>query len=400
MTDSAQNAAATDQQANRPGGKRKLFLFILLAVVLLVVLGVYLYHTLYGQYHESTDDAYVSGNLVQITPQISGTVTRIAVDDGDRVEAGQTLVWFDGSDTQVALQSAEANLAKTVREVRGLYSNVDSFRAQVAARRTDVQRARADYQRRQKLAQSGAISREELAHARDQLSSAESALTAAQQQLDTNRALIDDTQIASHPDVLAAAAQLRQAFLNDARTTLVAPVSGYVAQRTVQVGARVQPGAALMAVVPLDEVWIDANFKETQLRGMRIGQPVEIESDLYGEDVIYHGTVESLGVGTGSAFSLLPAQNATGNWIKIVQRLPVRISLKPDNLEAHPLRIGLSTSVDVDLHDQSGMQLSAQPREEPRFSTEVYDEQMHAANALIERTIHANGPSDGGVAQN
>lgn len=400
MTDSAQNAATTDEPGSRPGGKRKLFLFILTVVVLLAVLGVFLYQTLYGQYHESTDDAYVSGNLVQITPQISGTVTRIAVDDGDRVEAGQPLVWLDPSDTEVALQSAEANLAKTVRQVRGLYSNVDSIKAQVAARRTDVQRARSDYQRRQKLAKSGAISDEELAHARDQLSSAENALISAQQQLDTSQALTNDTKIASHPDVMAAAAQLRQAFLNHSRTGIVAPVSGYVAQRTVQVGGRVQPGAALMAVVPLEEVWIDANFKETQLSGMRIGQPVEVESDLYGDEVIFHGTVESLGVGTGSAFSLLPAQNATGNWIKIVQRLPVRIRLEQDNLDEHPLRIGLSTAVNVDLHDQSGAQLSSQRMQGPRFSTVVYDEQLQAANALIERTIHANGPSDGGVAQN
>ncbi|SHL88105.1 efflux RND transporter periplasmic adaptor subunit [Phytopseudomonas punonensis] len=387
----------TDSQAtsaNPNSGKRKRLLIGLGVIVVLCSAAVFAYHELYGRFYEETDDAYVGGNLVQITPQIIGTVTRIAVDDGDYVEAGQPLVWLDPADTQVAQQSAEANLARTVRQVRGLFSNVDSYKAQVAARKIDVQRAKADYQRRAALAGKGAISREELAHAQDTLNSAQSALTSAEQQLDTNKALVDDTVIASHPDVKSAAAQLRQAFLNNARSTLVAPVSGYVAQRSVQVGSRIQPGTALMAVVPLHEVWIDANFKETQLREMRIGQPVTVEADLYGDDVTYQGHVESLGVGTGSAFSLLPAQNASGNWIKIVQRLPVRIRLDDEALEKHPLRIGLSTTVTVDLHDQSGAQLTTQMPKDARFSTAVYDAPLGEADALIERIIHDNGPQN------
>ncbi len=362
--------------------------------------GYTLYHLFYGRFHESTDDAYVNGNLVQITPQIAGTVVSIGADDGDYVEQGQVLVRFDPSDSEVALQNAEANLAKTVRQVRGLYSNVDSYKAQVASRKTDVERARSDFQRRQKLAQGGAISQEELSHARDTLTSAQAALTSAQQQLDTNAALVDDTDVASHPDVKAAAAQMRQAYLDEARSSLVAPVSGYVAQRSVQVGSRVQPGTPLMAVVPLEQIWIDANFKETQLRDMRIGQPVEVESDLYGSEVRYRGTVESLGVGTGTAFSLLPAQNASGNWIKIVQRLPVRIRLEQDNLKKHPLRIGLSTDVTVDLHDQDGELLAQKPLEQPRFSTDVYERQLAEADALIEQIIQRNAPGSraGGVA--
>ncbi|CAH0299879.1 MULTISPECIES: efflux RND transporter periplasmic adaptor subunit [unclassified Pseudomonas] len=393
MTDSQANAA------NPNSGKRKRLLIGLGIIVVLCSAAIFAYHELYGRFYEETDDAYVGGNLVQITPQITGTVTRIAVDDGDYVEAGQPLVWLDPADTQVAQQSAEANLARTVRQVRGLYSNVDSYKAQVASRKIDVQRAKADYQRRVTLASKGAISREELAHAQDTLNSAQSALTSAQQQLDTNQALVDDTVIASHPDVKSAAAQLRQAFLNNARSTLVAPVSGYVARRSVQVGSRIQPGTALMAVVPLHEVWIDANFKETQLREMRIGQPVTVEADLYGDDVTYQGQVESLGVGTGSAFSLLPAQNASGNWIKIVQRLPVRIRLDDEALDKHPLRIGLSTTVTVDLHDQSGAQLTTQMPKEARFSTAVYDAPLGEADALIERIIHANGPQNANPAK-
>ncbi|WP_287030703.1 HlyD family efflux transporter periplasmic adaptor subunit [Pseudomonas sp. UBA6310] len=406
MADSTPNTVehagnnGAEQNDNKSSGKRRTLLIGLALLVILAVLGVYLYHLFYGRFHESTDDAYVNGNLVQITPQITGTVVSIGADDGDYVEQGQVLVRFDPSDSEVALQSAEANLAKTVRQVRGLYSNVDSYKAQVASRKTDVERARSDFQRRQKLAQGGAISQEELSHARDTLTSAQSALTSAQQQLDTNVALVDETDIASHPDVKAAAAQMRQAYLDEARSSLVAPVSGYVAQRSVQVGARVQPGTPLMAVVPLEQIWIDANFKETQLRDMRIGQPVEVEADLYGSDVRYRGTVESLGVGTGTAFSLLPAQNASGNWIKIVQRLPVRIRLEQDNLKKHPLRIGLSTDVNVDLHDQDGELLAQKPLEQPSFSTDVYERQLAEADALIEQIIQRNAPGTraGGVA--
>ncbi|WP_263144894.1 HlyD family efflux transporter periplasmic adaptor subunit [Pseudomonas sp. RIT-PI-AD] len=395
-------AANADQDAPKGNPrKRKLLLIGLVVVVLLAGLGVYLYHVLYGRFHENTDDAYINGNLVQITPQVTGTVVSIAADDGDFVQQGQELVRFDPSDSEVALQSAEANLAKTVRQVRGLYSNVDSYKAQVASRRVEVERARSDYARRQKLAQGGAISQEELSHSRDALTSAQSALTSAQQQLDTNSALVDETEVASHPDVKAAAAQMRQAYLNQARSSLIAPVSGYVAQRSVQVGSRVQPGTPLMAVVPLEQIWVDANFKETQLRDMRIGQPVEVHTDLYGDDVRYRGRVESLGVGTGTAFSLLPAQNASGNWIKIVQRLPVRIRLEPDNLKEHPLRIGLSTDVTVDLHDQDGELLAQKPLSQPRFATDVYERQLAEADALIERIIRSNAPAgrDAGMAR-
>jgi membrane fusion protein (multidrug efflux system) len=197
--------------------------------------------------------------------------------------------------------------------------------------------------------------------------------------------------VASHPDVQAAAAKFRAAYLDDERTTLVAPVTGYVAMRSVQLGQRVAPGSPLMAVVPLHQVWIDANFKETQLTHMRIGQPVEIESDVYGGAVTYKGKVESLGIGTGSAFSLLPAQNATGNWIKIVQRIPVRVVFTdPTQLDKHPLRIGMSLNVDVNLHDQNGPMLSQQPPTQPAFSTDVYEKQAAKADAEIAQIIHAN----------
>jgi membrane fusion protein (multidrug efflux system) len=360
-------------------------------VVLLGIIAWALWYFLDGRWYEGTDDAYVNGNIVQITPQLPGTVVSIGADDGDRVHAGDVLVRLDPSDAEVALAEAKANLANTVRKVRGLYSSVNGAQADVAARKTAVDKARADYKRRVALAKSGAISTEELAHASDALTTAESALITSQQQYQTSKVLVDDTVVASHPDVQVAAAKLRAAYLDDARASLVAPVDGYVAKRSVQVGQRVLPGAALMAVVPLHGVWVDANFKETQLTKMRIGQPVEIESDVYGGSVKYKGKVQSLGVGTGSAFSLLPAQNATGNWIKIVQRIPVRVVFDdPAMLEKHPLRLGMSVTVDVSLHDQNGPTLAQKSPTRPAFSTDVYKQQLVTADATINRIIHAN----------
>ncbi len=370
---------------------RGLLLRLLGIVVLLGIIAWALWYFLDGRWYEGTDDAYVNGNVVQITPQLPGTVVSIGADDGDLVHAGDVLVQLDPSDADVALAEAKANLANTVRKVRGLYSSVSGAQADVAARKTAVDKARADYNRRVALAKSGAISAEELSHASDALTTAENALITSQQQYQTSKVLVDDTVVSSHPDVQVAAARLRAAFLDDARATLVAPVDGYVAKRSVQVGQRVQPGAALMAVVPLHGVWVDANFKETQLTHMRIGQPVTIESDVYGGKVEYKGKVQSLGVGTGSAFSLLPAQNATGNWIKIVQRIPVRIVFdNPEQLKAHPLRLGMSLAVDVNLHDQRGPTLAQQSPTQPVFSTDVYKQQLAKADAAIAEIIHAN----------
>ncbi|BCJ07524.1 HlyD family efflux transporter periplasmic adaptor subunit [Mitsuaria sp. RG] len=370
--------------------KRKVWLLALLLILVLAGAGTWAWYSLVGRWYESTDDAYVNGNVVEITPLVTGTVTSIGADDGDLVHAGQVLLQFDPADSEVALQSAEAKLARTVRQVRGLYSNVDSLKAQLQTRQAELQKAQQDYNRRKVLADSGAIAAEEVAHSRDDLTVAQAAVNSARQQLNTSTALVDDTVVSSHPEVMAAAADLRQAYLDHARTTLVAPVTGYVAKRTVQLGQRLQPGTTTMAVIPLDEVWIDANFKETQLRDMRIGQPVEITADLYGSEVRYTGTVDSLGAGTGSAFALLPAQNATGNWIKIVQRVPVRIHLDPEQLKKHPLRIGLSTVTEVDLHDQSGPALAQQPPQQASYTTQVYDRQLVEADDLIARLIHEN----------
>jgi membrane fusion protein (multidrug efflux system) len=386
------------QDTNNPR-KRKVMLSILTIMVILAGAGVWGYHQFFGRWSESTDDAYVNGNVVEITPLVTGTVVSIGADDGDLVHEGQVLVNFDPNDAEVGLQSAQANLARTVRQVRGLYSNVDGMKAQVNAQQAEVQKAQDNFNRRKNLAAGGAISQEELSHARDDLTSEQNALANAQQQLKTTSALVDDTVVSSHPDVMSAAAQLRQAYLNNARSTLIAPVTGYVAKRTVQLGQRVQPGTALMAVIPLDQLWIDANFKETQLRDLGIGKPVDIEADLYGSDVKYSGTIDSLGAGTGSAFALLPAQNATGNWIKIVQRVPVRIHINAEELAKHPLRVGLSTQVDVNLRDQSGPVLAQQPPQKASFSTSIYDRQLAEADAMITQLIHDNSAAVSKTAQ-
>lgn len=379
----------TTQSPVRPG-RRKRNLLILLLVLLLIAAGTLAWYLLYGRYYESTDDAYVNGNLVALTPQITGTVTQVAVDDGDFVRQGQPLVLLDPNDTQIALQQAEADLASTVRQVRGLYSTADNYRAQVAAKRVALKTAESDFARRSKIFASGAISAEDLAHYRDAVTSAQSDLAAAEQALKTNQAMVDDTVIDSHPEIKTAVAALRQRYLDNARTTILAPVSGYVAKRTVQLGMRVTSGTTLLSIVPLNQVWVDANFKESQMQAMRLGQKVTLSADLYGDDVTYHGRIQSLGIGTGSAFSLLPAQNASGNWIKIVQRLPVRIALDPHDMQKHPLRIGLSMDVRVDIRDTDGHLLPQKTVDRPRFTTDVYATAMAGADPLVAKILHEN----------
>lgn len=393
-TDSAPPSPAAPPAAKRSGTRRRAL--IILAVVAVVALVAWLlFYFGYARFHQDTDDAYVKGNIVSIVPQTPGTVISIDADDGMRVEAGQPLVHLDPNDARVAYDQAVANLAGTVRQVRGFYSNVESGQADLSTRQVQLAQARDDVRRREGLVASGAVSREELAHARDLLRGAEAALSASKGQLSRSSALVDSTTVGKQPQVEAAASQLRQAYLNLQRAAIVAPVTGYVAQRAVQLGQRVQPGTTLMTIVPLEQVWVEANFKETQLTSMRIGQPVEVHADLYGGDITYSGKVSSLGLGTGSAFSLLPAQNATGNWIKIVQRLPVRIDLDPKQLAAHPLRIGLSMSVDVDIHDADGAVLAASATRgnTPLLATRAYDHQMADADALITSTIEANLPA-------
>jgi len=345
------------------------------------------------RYSVYTDDAYVSGNVVQITPQISGTVVAIGADNTQFVKAGQPLVRLDQADAKVSLQESEAKLARTVRQVRNQFSTSSELQANVQVRRTDLAKAQSDYDRRARLQRSGAISEEELQHASDAVKAAQAALAAAQQQLAANRAWIDGTTIQSNPSVRDAAAAVHAAYLNYVRTVLPAPVSGFVARRDVQLGERVSTGTPLMAVVPLNEVWVDANFKESQLGTMRVGQPVTLISDLYGGKTVFHGRVVGFGAGTGSAFSLLPAQNATGNWIKIVQRVPVRIALDPRELAQHPLQIGLSMKAYVNVRDDGGQRLPEVASNDHDYSTDVFQSVATQADQMVQQIIAANDPS-------
>jgi membrane fusion protein (multidrug efflux system) len=300
------------------------------------------------------------------------------------------VVVLDAADTQTALDEAKAALAQTVRRVRQLYANSDALRATVAQRRAEWRRAQEDLQRRAGLPDARALAEEDLKHAQIQVETAAAALRVAEQQLAASEALVSRTTVPTHPDVKQAAAKLGEAYLAAQRAAVVAPVTGYIAKRSVQLGQQVAPGAPLLAIVPLAQVWVDANFKETQLEHVRIGQPVMLTSDVYGSAVTYHGSVIGLGSGTGSAFALLPPQNATGNWIKVVQRLPVRIRLDPRELAAHPLRVGLSMNVSIDTHDRSGPVLANAPSVEAALETKAYEHALADAARLEREIVQAN----------
>ncbi len=396
-------------QAN-PARKKALAAVAAAVVVAGIAYGIY--WTLVLNHFESTDNAYVQGNVVQITPQVGGTVVAINADDTDHVKAGQLLVRLDPADARIALDQAEAQLAQTVREVRTLYANNSTLRAQIASRAADLARAQSDQARaqddvlrRSPLVATGAVGKEEFNHVAAQLeasksgvAAAQSAVLAAREQLASNQTLTDGTAVEQHPNVLRAAGHVREAYLALKRADLLAPVDGFVAKRSVQLGQRVQAGAPLMSVIALNQVWVEANFKESQLQNLRIGQPVALAADVYGRRVEYRGSIEGLGAGTGSAFALLPAQNATGNWIKVVQRVPVRITLDPRDLAEHPLRVGLSMDARVDISKTDGRMLADAARASVVAQTSVFDQNDSAADAQVRRIIGANGGRAGRVA--
>ena len=376
--------------SEKPTSPRRRWMAILAAIVLVGGLGWGLYWLFYGRYFESTDDAYVGGDIVAITSQEAATVLAIHADNTQSVTRGQLLVELDPSTANVNLQAAEADLARTIRSVRAEFSKLDGQRSQVAAAQVQLSQAQADYRRRAGSADDGAVLPEEISHARDAVKAARAALDAAQSESSQTQAAVEGTDIATNPAVLAAMARLRSAAIVVGHMTLIAPVSGVVAQRSVQLGQQIAAGTPLMAVVPLDNVWVDANFKEDQLSDMHVGQPVTVTADIYGGSVTYHGKVEGLGAGSGSAFALLPPQNASGNWIKIVQRVPVRILLDPAELRRHPLRVGLSVDVEVDVRQQTGSTVGARlslPR------ADIGDRGDKLANRLIAQILAQNGGS-------
>ena len=386
---------------NSNGSRRQRGFLILGAVIVIAGLAYGAYWFFDARFYESTDDAYVSGNIVTITSRENATVVALHADNTQTVRRGQLLVEMDPAVVNVNLAAAEANLARAVRTVKGEFSHAASSDAQLAQAQVALALARTDYQRRQQASTDGAVSVEELAHARDSVRAAEAAVAAAKGGHDQTLSQIEGTDVANNPDVLSAEAALRTAVIAQSHMRIVAPVDGVIAQRTVQLGQQVAAGTPLMAVVPLSDVWVDANFKEVQLQDMRIDQPVTITADIYGGKVTYHGRVEGLGAGSGSAFALLPPQNASGNWIKIVQRVPVRIALDPQELAAHPLRVGLSVTASISIKDTSGPLVTSKVGN-AGTRADLGDDSKGRADAIIARILAENGAtqtSDTGAAR-
>jgi len=391
-TESAKTSANDSGMAAKDSAKRRRALLIVASVFILAGLLWFLLWFFVLSTRVKTDNAYVGGNQVAISAQVPGTVVAILADDTQHVEAGQVLVKLDSTDADTRLAQARSALAQAVRGVRQQTSSASSADAQVVAAKLDLKKAEADLQRRLPLIAAQAESPEIVQHLRDGVEQARAAVNAAEAQSAAAHAAIEGTDVAQNPVVLQARANFRAAWVAAQRNAIYAPVSGYVAERSVQLGNSVQPGQQLMTVVPLHDLWIDANFKESQLRHIRIGQPAKIVSDLYGGDAVYHGQVVGLGAGTGSVFSLLPAQNATGNWIKVVQRVPVRIALDNKELDRHPLRIGLSTDVTVDIRHDQGSVLATAAAPQPVAQTDVYEQMASKADAEAEQIIRANLP--------
>ncbi|HHR5901628.1 TPA: multidrug efflux MFS transporter periplasmic adaptor subunit EmrA [Providencia alcalifaciens] len=383
------NSIEEHQKTNKEN-KRTLWMIIatIIIVLLFVAYGVYWFLVL--RFQEYTDDAYVSGLQIPIVSQTTGNVTQVNFENTDLVKAGDVLVVLDKTNAQLAYEQAKHDLASTVRKTKELYINGDQYQAQIQQNRVSLAQAQKDYQRRAALGRSGTISKEDLQHSQEAVQLAQAALDISIQQYNANRALLRNTALKNQPAVQQAADSVRSAWINLQRTEIKSPMTGYVSRRNVQVGSQVSSQSSLMAIVPVQPVWVDANFKETQLENVRIGQPVTINSDFYGSNVSYKGTVVGLDMGTGSAFSLLPAQNATGNWIKVVQRLPVRVELDPEQVAKYPLRIGLSMNVTIDIKDQNGPVLSEVQRTTPAFESDVLVLKLNDVDQVINTIISDN----------
>ncbi|MGN6482318.1 HlyD family secretion protein [Luteibacter sp.] len=379
----------TDEEHPKKKRRKVIILSVIAAVFILAGLAWLLLYIFVFTQREKTDDAYVKGDMVTISSRVGGTVVEVAVEETERVHAGQVLIKLDPVDANVALMNAEGELAQAVREAQAKIQQANQADAAIPQRRAQYEQARDEYNRRHPLLERRAVSAEEVDTGKRQMQQAYAALQAAEREAAAAHAQVDGTTVENYPAVIQARSQFRNAWVNNGRNAIVSPIEGYAARRQVQVGQRIQAGQDLLTVVPLQDLWVDGNFKETQLENIRIGQPVKITTDMYS-DMEYHGKVVGLNAGTGSAFSLLPAENATGNWIKVVQRLPVRISIDPEDLRKHPLRVGLSTYVTVDTHDRDGRVLADTPRSKPLATTNVYEQEMGQADERAEAIIREN----------
>ena len=380
----------TPTSSNNKSQKRKKGLSIFILLLLLIAIGSAAYWFFFIKGFEETEDAYVSGNQVMVSAQVAGNISKINVDNMDPVQAGDVLLELDDTNAKLSFEQAKSNLANAVRQISQLNYTVKQLKSAVRANEITLAQAQGNLNRRVQLVKDGAIDKESFQHAKEAVELAKANLTTSQNQLGANQALLLDGPLSEQPQIQSAVSNLKQAWLNLERTKIRSPIKGYVARRNAQVGQAVSVGGALMAVVTTDQMWLDANFKETQLTHMRIGQPVEIHFDLYGKDKTFNGKVVGIEMGTGSAFSLLPTQNATGNWIKVVQRVPVRIQLDPQQLAENPLRIGLSATVKVNVSDSQGETLRNQAPSTTLYSTNVLQYDESAVNNLIESIIRDN----------
>lgn len=398
--------------------RKKSLLVFTLIVLAIAAVTLWLYVTQW-RYQVSTEDAYVSGNQVQINAQISGTVTAIGVNDTDMVKAGQTLVALDQADNGLALETAKAQLRTAIRQYKTQTATIqqadvnisqaqtamNEVQSQIESAKIALLAAQSDYQRRAALMASQAVSQEEVQHAADTVKKAQaqldaavakqatarSAVVTAQAQRNVTIANLGKNDVLSQPAVQTAMANIQTAWLNLNRTQIVAPIDGQIAKRSVQLGQKISAGTPLMVIVPLHDLWVDANFKESQIKDIHLGQAVNLTSDIYGKEIIYHGKVIGLSAGTGSAFSVLPAQNATGNWIKVTQRLPVRIALDSKELQQHPLRVGLSMHAELDSRDQQGKPQVATATASNKPVAQLQPQvDMSGATKIIQQIIQQN----------
>lgn len=384
------NANTESLSANPANGKRRKILLVIALIFIIIGALAAVYWVLVLSKREKTDDAYVNGNKVTISAQVAGTVVAVLADDTQLVKAGQVLVKLDPIDAETALSRSANALAQTVRQVRQQKATADQYDSAIETRRLELARAETDLAKREPLLAERAIPAEEVRHAQESVELARAALTQAQRQSKSAHALVDGTAVESNPAVLQARDVYRDAWISAQRNAVVAPVTGYVAERSVQLGQHIQAGQALMSVIPLNSLWVDANFKEAQLRNLRIGQKAEVRSDLYGGSYIYHGRVEGMSAGTGAAFSLLPPQNASGNWIKVVQRVPVRIQIDDGDLVKSPLRVGLSATVTVDTTSRNGAVLATDSSDNSVGDTQVYTQDLAKANAEADAIVRRN----------
>ncbi|WP_331842768.1 multidrug efflux MFS transporter periplasmic adaptor subunit EmrA [Pantoea agglomerans] len=387
-------SATAEAQSPQPSAnkkkKRKSVLIVLALIFVLIGIAWGVYWFLVLRHFQETDDAYVAGNQVQVMAQVSGSVNKVWFEDTDFVKKGDVLVSLDKTDAEQAFEKAQTALATSVRQTHQLMINGKQYQASITLQQTALAQAQADLKRREPLGAANLIGREELQHARDAVATAKAQLDVAIQQYNANQAMILNTSLENQPAVQQSAAELRDAWLALQRTEIRSPMDGFVSRRSVQVGSQISTSTPLLAVVPATNLWVDANFKETQLAGVRIGQPVTVVADIYGDEVVYQGKVAGLDMGTGSAFSLLPAQNATGNWIKVVQRLPVRIELNQEDIARHPLRIGLSTLVKIDTTSKEGSALATSTRQQAAYSSNALAIDLAPVNQLITDIVRAN----------